>query len=55
MYFGPGLRSALANFRLAVNANPTSDKWVRELYDPVGDLSYTLHNLEAHILEEEQS
>lgn len=55
MYFGPGLRSASANFRLAVNANPTSDKWVRELYDPAGDLSFTLHNLEAHILDEEQS
>ncbi|WP_458372235.1 hypothetical protein [Pseudomonas lactis] len=55
MYFGPGLRAASANFRLAVNANPASDKWVRELYDPAGDLSYTLHNLEAHILDEEHS
>lgn len=54
MYFGPGLRSASANFRLAVNANPTSDKWGRELYDPVGDLSYTLHSLEAHILSEDE-
>ncbi|QYY82787.1 hypothetical protein [Pseudomonas germanica] len=54
MYFGPGLRSASANFRLAVNANPKSDKWGRELYDPVGDLSYTLHNLEAHILSEDE-
>lgn len=53
-FFGPAVRSASANFRMPINANPFTQSWVSGLNDSRGDISHFRFGLEKHIKERTQ-
>ncbi|WP_422419165.1 hypothetical protein [Pseudomonas sp. GZD-222] len=48
-FFGPAVRSTLANFRMRTDTSPHSELWVRGLSEVEFELSYAIHGLEKFL------